>query len=391
MESGKAARMAHSTSRTRNFLIITGSGDSLLSHRDFLIKRLLGLSFKVWIICPVGSAYKISRQYPEINFIYLPLNRGEFSLKKLIHSLLILKTLFLQNHFDEILVLSVNFSIFFIIFRRFIRRNITEVRFLFTGLGKIFTSVPSASVSSLSARFLARMVSYLIRIGINSSDLVLVQNRDDRQVLVKILGRPVTDVGGVGVTLQKGVRARAYRRDGRLQICFFSRLLRDKGINDFLEVSTHLKLEYQGKVDVWIAGKGDIKNPSSLTSEQISELTSVDLLNYIGHVDEPKKFLTKMDVLVFPSYREGFPLALMEAAACGCILVAYDVPGSRDCVVHGWNGFLVEKLDRKAMFVTLANILNMSDEKLYRLGQNSVDLAENRWRREQHVDMILNE
>jgi glycosyltransferase involved in cell wall biosynthesis len=98
-----------------------------------------------------------------------------------------------------------------------------------------------------------------------------------------------------------------------------------------------------------LIGDVDIHNPSSLTREDIESVVSEGALEWHGLVSDVRPLVQKADVVILPSHREGIPLALLEGAAMGRALIATDVPGCREVVVHGKTGLLVPLGDVQAL------------------------------------------
>ena len=124
-----------------------------------------------------------------------------------------------------------------------------------------------------------------------------------------------------------------------------SRLLADKGVFEFCEAArivggydqTELKAKFL------LAGSSDTGNPSAISPRKLDDLKRQGSVEIIDAVDNILDLLAIADVVVLPSYREGLPRILLEAFSCGIPVVATDVPGCRELVQHGHNGFLVEK------------------------------------------------
>ena len=205
-----------------------------------------------------------------------------------------------------------------------------------TGLGYVFTS------GEPKARVLAPIVRILMKFTWSgTSTRVIVQNRDDGDALVR-MGAPKSHlrlVQSSGVDCQKFVprnETAAARR--RKRIVFCGRLLWDKGIGELVEAARILRgrgLEFVA------AGAPDPGNPAAVPIKTINEWKTEGLVQFPGHVEDMPDFLSKADIFVLPSYREGLPRSLIEAGASGLPLIATDVPGCRDVISSGRDGILV--------------------------------------------------
>ena len=107
-----------------------------------------------------------------------------------------------------------------------------------------------------------------------------------------------------------------------------------------------------------IAGKPDKANPSSINMEELKKWENDGLINYLGYCSDMVEIIRASDLIVLPShYREGVPLSLIEAASVGKPIVTTDMPGCREIVVDGVNGFLVPIKDSAALANKIKEIL----------------------------------
>ncbi|EHN7414783.1 glycosyltransferase, partial [Escherichia coli] len=122
---------------------------------------------------------------------------------------------------------------------------------------------------------------------------------------------------------------------------FIARLLREKGIFEFIEAAKFVKTTYPSSEFV-ILGGFESNNPFSLQKNEIESLRKEHDLIYPGHVENVQDWLEKSSVFVLPtSYREGVPRVIQEAMAIGRPVITTNVPGCRDIINDGINGFLI--------------------------------------------------
>lgn len=211
------------------------------------------------------------------------------------------------------------------------------------GLGYAFTSV---TLKALAVRFaLERLLRWLLS---RDRAFVLVQNVDDRAV-IQSLGVPADKIdliAGSGVDTDKLIPLP--EPPPPVAVGFVGRLLSDKGVCDL--VAAHELLANRGKrIALLIAGDADPANPASIPDKLLVEWkTHADLI-LLGHVDDVRTLWAKAHIAVLPSLREGLPLSLLEAAACGRPIVATDVPGCREIARPGVNALLVPPQDPVAL------------------------------------------
>ena len=175
--------------------------------------------------------------------------------------------------------------------------------------------------------------------------MVVFQNRDDRDLLIKenvVTLEQTRIIQGSGVDIKAfDIRPAAF--EGPI-VMLASRMLWDKGIGDFVEAVRRLKCKHASARFV-LVGRCDEHNPAAIAREQLQRWADEGLIEWWGHRDDMSATLAQAAIVVLPSYREGLPKVLLEAAACGKPLVATDVPGCREIVRHGVTGLLVPPRD----------------------------------------------
>lgn len=238
------------------------------------------------------------------------------------------------------------------------------------GLGFVFSS------ESLKARLLRPGMRLALAAALGRRNArVIVQNRDDREMLIKgglVMADQVRLIRGSGVDLS------AYTQtplpQGRPRVVLPARLLKDKGVGEFVEAARRLK--HAGvDAEFVLAGAPDSMNPSSFTDEDISAWVREGVVTCTGWQDDMRPIFASATIVCLPSYREGLPKALLEAAASGRAIVTTDVPGCREAVQDGVNGWLVPARDSVALAATLQRAL--SDRPgCARLGEQGRKMAE---------------
>src|SRR6516225_3628187 len=204
----------------------------------------------------------------------------------------------------------------------------------FIGLGYSFTS------GTAKARAVRTIVGSLLRFLVNrKNSIALVQNNDDMSALMSlgIAKDRIALIPGSGVDVNRFTPL--VEPVGAPTFGFVGRLLDDKGIRTLVAAHRLLRRRIPD-ANLLIAGAPDSANPASVTDAEARSWNDEVGITWLGHVADIAAFWAKAHVAVLPSRREGFPLSLMEAAACGRALIASDVPGCRELVLHDQNGLL---------------------------------------------------
>lgn len=236
-----------------------------------------------------------------------------------------------------------------------------------TGLGHVFTS------HSVKARLLCLPVRALLRLALSGADSRLIlQNPDDVAAFQQaglIASNQIRLIRGSGVNTTRFHPASQPTPSNPLKILLTTRLLREKGVGEYVAAARQLRQEGI-TAEFLLAGDPDPGNPSSIPSLQLTAWRQEGSVTLLGHVEDMAALWPQVDIGVLPSYREGVPRSLLEAAACGLPLVATDAPGCREIVQHDINGLLVPIKDAAALAAAL-RLLCFEPETRQRMGRAS--------------------
>jgi glycosyltransferase involved in cell wall biosynthesis len=236
------------------------------------------------------------------------------------------------------------------------RAGVASVTAMVTGLGYAFTS------TELKARALAVVAMGLYRRALPMARSVIFQNEDDRRFfdhLGLLAGvRSVHQVPGSGVDLSRFPAVPPGDASGVTTFLFAGRLLRDKGIVDFVEAARALRAlrTDESTFRFRVAGMID-SNPSAVTASDLEHWTRGGMIEHVGRLEDVRPALAACSVFVLPSYREGMPMAILEAMATGRAVVTTDAPGCRETIVDGESGMLVPPGAPAALAVALEQFL----------------------------------
>lgn len=224
------------------------------------------------------------------------------------------------------------------------------------GMGYVFTS------DALKARVLRPLVRSLLRLALGGSGARLIlQNPDDVDLFQKarlVDRRFVRLIPGSGVDCSRFVaRAQGLSMNPVPRVLLAARLLWDKGLAEYVEAARMLR--GQGRcVHFLLAGTPDPGNPAAVPEETVYSWVENGVLEWLGHVDDMGALFASVDMVVLPSYREGLPKSLIEAAACALPLITTDVPGCREVVSDGEDGLLVPPRNAAALAAAIARLLD---------------------------------
>ncbi|MAD90002.1 MAG: glycosyltransferase family 1 protein [Pseudoalteromonas sp.] len=240
-----------------------------------------------------------------------------------------------------------------------------------SGLGFVFID------ESLKSKVLRFFVERLYKLAFGKNIKVIFQNRSDESIFLK--GKIVDKkqcilIRGSGVCLKEFKYSPEPVVQGEQKtVMFLARLLKDKGVLEFCSAALELKKRYN--TQFVLVGDIDEHNPNSLTAQELEAQISSGAVVHWGYSKNINQVIPKSHIMVLPSYREGLPKSLIEAAACGRAVVTTDVPGCRDAIEVNETGLLVEKKSVPGLVDAISKLLE--DEHLrLQLGKAGRALAE---------------
>ncbi|MHB1056020.1 MAG: glycosyltransferase family 4 protein [Thermoleophilia bacterium] len=260
--------------------------------------------------------------------------------------------------------------------------GIKNIYSMITGLGYAF------HCETKRQRLVNLVARRLYRISLKTNSSVFFQNPDDKKLfidngLVKDHQAILINGSGVDLTLFTPHETRSHP----VSFILVARLLREKGVLEYAEAARLLRHEYD-QICIRLLGPFD-HNPSSIDKSLIRKWHESGLIEYLGETDDVKPALAAASVFVLPSYREGTPHSTLEALAMGLPVVTTDVPGCRETVVHGVNGFLVNSHDP----ISLANAMKIfieNPELIPKMGARSRKIAVDKFDVNQVNTAIMN-
>lgn len=250
--------------------------------------------------------------------------------------------------------------------------GITEVYPLVAGLGSVFRG------RGVKNAIVKRIMAFLYKRAFKLSKRVFIQNKDDKSELIKLGLLPesqVVLVNGSGVNIDRFTPA---PQPVIPSFLYIGRLIRDKGIGEYLEASKRVKSIYGTGVNCMLVGPFDT-NPSAMKQEELSPYIDAGIV-YYGEQTDVRPFLAQCSVYVLPSYHEGTPKTVLEAMSMSRAIITTDAPGCRETVVDGLNGFLVpvrnvdELTDRMIQFIQQPGLASAMGPESRRIAEEKFDV-----------------
>ncbi|SNT16928.1 Glycosyltransferase involved in cell wall bisynthesis [Ekhidna lutea] len=264
---------------------------------------------------------------------------------------------------------------------------------IYSSLAGKFTSVPViCNVSGLGTVFLVegligKLAVKLYKLAFRYSSYVFFQNEDDKNFFTSIIHLKDDRVGvlpGSGIDLND-FAPEEFKEAKPLKLLMISRVIIEKGVREYAEAASTFSDD--DRVSFTLIGKFDQKHSRSITQNELDSWQRNGWIQYYSHSDEIKRIISAHDVVVLPSYREGTPRTLLEGAALAKPILTTDVPGCREVVKDGHNGFLFEAKNAKSLVDKIKLLLSLNDEERRQLGKNSRKLVEERFDENIVIDM----
>ena len=344
--------------KNKKLLILVPNLTYFISHRMPIAETASKKGYKVIVgYGELGGANPKKLNKKKFKIISIPIQRGGI------------------NPFNEI-------KTFFYILRFFKREKpdivhlVTIKPYLYGGIISRLIGTPClvSAVSGLGSLFIHkdlksimfRLLLYPIyKLAFNhKNQTVIFQNRDDAQVLINW---DVLNKQKVKLTRGSGVKLENFTNfdepSGLPVVCFAARLLKDKGVYEFVSAARLLK-KRGVKAKFCIAGDIDKSNPSGLDIDDIKKIKKEGIIEILGYQKNIPKLYSNIHIICLPSYREGLPKSLIEAAAASRAVVTTDVPGCRDAIIPKKTGLLVPVKDSKKLADSLQWLIEQPQKRI---------------------------
>lgn len=360
--------------KSHHIAILTSYAGSVVSFRGELIRLLVLRGYRVTVLAPDLNGH-IQEELSLLGAAsqHYPLKRTGLSPIADFTSLLFLFRLFIKLRPSILLTYFVKPNIWGTLAAAFagVPRKVAIIE----GLGYYFTYIPN-SVRFGRQFFLRYIISVLYSLSFLFADRIIFLNVDDMRDLR--LSSAIPDhklflLGGIGVSLSEWSLCEPCTEP--LVFVMVGRLLREKGVFDFLAAAKLIKSEFPSARFLLLGGEDS--SPGSISICELQPWFDTGIVEYLGHSDV-RYWLSRASVFVLPSYREGVPRSAQEAMALGLPIITTDVPGCRETVVDGANGFLVPVNSPIRLASAMREFL-LCPQRVVRMGAESRRIAEGKF------------
>lgn len=352
-------------------VVVASYARSLLNFRGHLLSTLIRLGCSVMAVGPEADDH-VLRQLGDLGVTYvtIPMRRSAIDPVSDLRYVLTLRRWLSKERPDLVLTYTAKPVVFGSLAAK--SAGVPKVCSMITGLGYVFAG------TSMRQVLIRKVLMALYRLTLARNDVVFFQNPDDMKLLASsgVLGnaRPVL-IPGSGVDLAHFSPAPPVTEP--MVFLLIARLLREKGVYEFIEAAHTLKSRYP-QVRFVLVGAID-NHPSAIPREHLDQWVEEGLIEYTGWLEDVRPAIRASSVYVLPSYyREGTPRSILEAMAMARPVITTDTPGCRDTVIHGKTGLLVPPRDSDALASAMETFI-LRPELVAAMGEQSRKLAEERY------------
>lgn len=332
----------------KKILYVVNDADFFLSHRLPIAKAAQASGYEVHIATPMGASVKkiVSEG---LAFYPIALDRSRANPLSEIKSLWSLYRLYRELQPDLVHHVTIKPILYGGMMARLAR--VPAVVSAVSGLGYLFL------VGGIKGAFVRLITKKLYRLALGKRNFVIFQNPDDLRLFLQ---NGLVDefrsvlIKGSGVDINKFTPVPI--SNDIPTVVLASRMLWDKGVGEFVEAAGIL-LKDGIKARFILVGDADQGNPASIEVSQLKAWNSSGIIEWWGRRDDIQDIFAKSNIVCLPSYREGLPKVLIEAAACGRPIVSTDVPGCREIVKNEENGLLVPAHNPQALASALRRLI----------------------------------
>jgi glycosyltransferase involved in cell wall biosynthesis len=221
------------------------------------------------------------------------------------------------------------------------------------------------------------LVKLLYRLALGQSRRGFFQNEDDRQLFIEsgLINPAVTDrLPGSGIDLATFSKV-AFPAQLPFRFVLIARMLWDKGVGEYVEAARQLK-RFGVNADFCLLGFLDVANPAAISRQQMEAWVADGFVQYLGEADDVRGTIASAHCVVLPSYREGTPRTLLEAAAMGRPIITTDAVGCREVVDDGVNGYQCKVRDATDLAGKMVQMMALPAAELAAMGQRGREKVE---------------
>ncbi|SFV71527.1 Lipid carrier : UDP-N-acetylgalactosaminyltransferase / Alpha-1,3-N-acetylgalactosamine transferase PglA; Putative glycosyltransferase [hydrothermal vent metagenome] len=358
--------------------VVLNTSWNIYNFRLALIKALREVGYKVILIAPRDE---YTQKLEEEGFVYYDIKMNNKGV----------------NPFEDLL-LTYNFYKLYQKIKPDILLNYTIKPNIYSSLAGKYLGIPVVNnITGLGTVFLNNNISshiarWLYKISLRKNSVVF-QNKDDMKLFIekKLLKKKLgTLIPGSGVDTERFKSKYRTLKNKNFTFLMIARLIKDKGIKEYIEAIRLFRQSNSHKNCTFkILGSLYLSNPTAISKQELDSWIKEGLIEYLGYSDNVQEEIDKVDCVVLPSYREGLSRVLLEASSMAKPIITTNVPGCRDVVDNGVNGYLVEVKNSVELAKAITKMVNLPIEKLRHMGKEGRKKVLNDFSDQKVIDKYL--
>jgi len=340
----------------RKLAIVSNSAWHIYNFRLRLIKELRAEGYEIVVIAP-SDLYAGKIEEEGFSYRHVSIDSGGTNPYADLRLVFDFSRIFKKENVDFLLLYTIKPNIYGSIAARFL--NIPVINNI-SGLGSLF----------IRNNCLTRLAQHLYRYALSRSVKVFFHNNDDMQFFIRkglVKKTTAERLPGSGVDHRKFAPYPVQKNGGPFVFLLCSRMILDKGVGIYAEAARILKAKH-GNIECQLLGFMDVKNPSAVSHEQMQQWVRAGLVNYLGTTDHVMEYILRSHCVVLPSYREGVPRSLLEAASLAKPIITTNTAGCKDVVDDGVNGYLCDPGNAGDLAEKMERMIRLSDQERSRMG-----------------------
>jgi len=347
-------------------LILGSLAESLVIFRRCLLEKMIVDGHQVFACAP-NASIEVREQLSKMRVTYCDVNLQRTGINPFSDFVTLYKLiqLFKKVKPDIFLGYTIKPVIYGSLMARFC--GVPKIYSMIEGVGYAFLG------TGLKSKIIGVIASNLFRFALRFNEKVFFLNPDNLEMFLSkhlLRDEQAVILNGIGVDLDK-FNVAPYPKS--VSFLLVARLLRDKGVCEYADAARIIKQKYP-QVKFRLVGFIDAGNPATISEEELDSWINSGVIDYLGRLSDVRPAITESSVYVLPSYHEGMPVTVMEAMAMGRPIITTDVPGCRETVRNGENGFLVPVRDVPSLVQAIESFIKYPSN-IESMGKESRQIA----------------
>ena len=362
-------------------ILASNNFNNLLNFRKKLIQTLIKKNYEVYLLAPKDKSISKIKSINKINCKFLSINFYSHSKSIVGNIKLILDYFFIIKKIKPDYFFS--FTIKPNILGSFVS-NLLKI--------KTVNTISGLGSSYINNFFLKKLTLLFYKLSLSKSQKIFFHNKYDLSTFLKkniVKKNQAETISGSGVNIN--IKKKLNYKVGKNSFIFIGRLIKDKGIYEYINLAQYFKLKLKKNFNFYIVGQLDKNNPFSIKPEFINYLDKKKVIKFLGHVDNISKIINLASCVILPSYREGLSRTLLECALYRKFIITTDVPGCKDIIKNNINGFLCKPHNNNSLIKSVKKYINLPKKEIYKMISANYQKVRNEYNEDDVVARYLNE